>query len=432
MNSKVYHKITYFTASACFLVLTVYALIRFKVRFLLPDPKGDETSFLEAFQFFKVNGFEASVENGSSILFNSVVWFFSLFGASDLMTLRITSLVFGLATLFVALYLAKKFFNLSRIYFIIFAITGFNILVISSVYLSGINDTLLFFLISVLFYRIYSIWNNGYALIKDSLWLGLILGAMLLTRMMSVIYFIPLALILWLLFRKQKLSFLTQAKIGALTLLILSVTVAVPNIPSLSKGKGLSFHIKKLDDRVGWPELQYLTALENSKGNIAYGKHVSVEDVVAYIEKNGEASLPKTLTESLFMDFGFTVKEFFKDLAIQLKPISRNTGLLLLFIILALFIKRKQLFQLTQPKIILLFTFIFIAVLCFIVVNYVEPRWYIGLLILMSISVFQMLQDALENTKQKELLSFGLLNLHLLLLMAMSASYILKNYQQLA
>lgn len=431
MSNKLFDIITKISLAIAFVTVLLYAAVRIKLKFFLDRTQGDEPAFLEALEFFKENGYAHSVQEGSSIVFNLLNRFFDIFSASSLMSMRITSLFFGLLTFYVIIKASKNIFKLPKNYHFITCITVLNAFVVTSVMFIGINDTILYFLTGLFLYRFYKIYSRGYLLLKDSLFIGIILGCMLLTRMMSFLLLVPVGLAILYLFYKEKISLLNYVKRFALIGVVAGILIALFNYPSLSEGKGLSFHQKPLDKDINWVQLQYLTALELDKGTIKYGQHVPIEGVKEYLRENGEDSLPTTMMESLFFDFSFTVKEFFIDLSLQAKPITRVFGIILFFLLGILIFGRRQLISNANAHVTLIFGFTFVSILSFIVVTYVEPRWYIAAVGFMSIAIFRLIAEIIEINKNKKLLAFLVINLQCWAIIVMNLPYIMNNIKQL-
>ncbi|MFD2567791.1 glycosyltransferase family 39 protein [Pseudotenacibaculum haliotis] len=416
------------------ILLLCYGIIRYKVAFLRPEAKGDENSFLKMFNFFSENGYSEALAKGNSILFNLVASFVDFFASNPLFSLRITSLLFGILTIYMVLKIQKKFFSFdNKSYRNLAWITSVNVLIVSSILFLGINDTILYFLTALFFYYFLHLIQNTTA-VKYYIYLGIIYGLMLITRKFGIIYLLPILVVLFLFFRNERLQWKQVIKNASILFLSSILIVAAANFNNLTQGKGLSFNEKELDDEINWIQLQYLTALKNSQGELAYGKHVSVEDVKQYIKENGEDSLPEnSMVSSIFFDLGFTIKQSFRNVLTQTVPITRLTGILLMFIVLALLfnLRNKVKLKLPNKQYILIFSFVYILSLCFIVISYVEPRWYVSVLVLMPLPILKLLEKSIEKNKNKEVLSFLMINAALLAFIAMNAKYVITNFKEI-
>tara|TARA_R110000787_G_scaffold184181_2_gene296044 strand:+ start:1649 stop:2962 length:1314 start_codon:yes stop_codon:yes gene_type:complete len=415
-------------------ILLLYFAIRFKIRFLQDFPSGDETSFLRMFNFYLKNGYSEALSKGNSIVFNLMASFFNLFTDNELMSLRLTSLFFGVLAFLMVLKIQRTFFPLNKSYFLLTIITSLNTLIVSSVILSGINDTILYFLITVFIFYVLKFHRDKKVTIS-SLIIGIIIGFMFLTRKISITFLPSILLILLLLYHNLKITLIPKLKSLGIIFIVSIATLVLFNLPNLIDGKGISFHEKKLDSEINWKQLQYLSAIKNSQGKVIYGQHVTIGEVKHYIKKNGNESLPKdSQVSSIFFDFSFTIKQFFKNIPLQIIPITRLSGLLLLFLLLGAFLTaQKEGFKLSNIKkeYITLFLLSYILAMCFIVISYIEPRWYVGALILLPLPTYSIMQKHILRTKRKELLNFLLINAQLSLIIMMNTSYILANYKYL-
>lgn len=416
------------------IVLLLYLAIRFKKIFLKGNPAGDETSFLEMFNFYIENGYSEALSKGNSTIFNLAASFFNLIIDNPLYSLRITSLFFGLLALLMVIRIQKTFFPLYKEYSRLVIITSVSILTVSSIFLSGINDTIIYFLGTVFVFYVLK-FHRDKKITRSSLAIGLIIGFMILTRKMSLTYLPAIFLILLLLYSNIKMNVFLKLKSLGIISIVSIATIVLFNLPNVIDGKGVSFHEKKLDEEISWIQLQYLTAVKESEGGVEDGQHVSVEYVKQYIAKNGKESLPEnSLTSSIFFDFGFTVKQFFKNAFKQVVPLTRLSGLLLLFLILGLLLTiKKEGFKLSllKQEYITIFLFSFILILCIVSINYIEPRWYVGILILLPLPVYSILQKRILEAKKNEQFNFLLINGQLAFIIVMNIPYILSNFKHL-
>ncbi|HEU0136614.1 MAG TPA: hypothetical protein VFQ50_04930, partial [Flavobacterium sp.] len=106
----------------------------------------------------------------------------------------------------------------------------------------------------------------------------------------------------------------------------------------------------------------------------------SWEDTKAYVDANGPRSLPDTGVGALTHDINLTIIEFFKDFGYSLFYGFRQLGLIILFPFLFLasnIYRRNWSYSLFLPMVILTV----IAAFSFIVISFVEPRWYGAILI---------------------------------------------------
>tara|TARA_R110002074_G_scaffold242800_2_gene414588 strand:- start:2769 stop:4058 length:1290 start_codon:yes stop_codon:yes gene_type:complete len=428
MKSKSKTYITSFNFIIAGLVLLLYGSIRFKKLFFGNFANGDEYGFLNIFDIYLDKGYSEALSQGSSITFNATASFFNLFFSNTFLSLRFTSFFFGVLTLLMVLKIQKTFFPLTKNYFLLLIITISNILIVSSVIFVGINDTILYFLATVFVFLVLN-YQRDIKTFKFSLYLGLLFGIMLLTRKITIFYLPSIVIILIMLYKNLKIKTPLIFKSLSIVIVFSTITVILFNLPNLTTGKGISFHEKKLDNEISWSQLQYLTAIKHSNGEVKYGQHVSVDEVKQYITKNGEKSLPgKSFVNTIYYDIPFTIKDFFYDLFSQIKPITRLSGLIIVFFILILSVVKKISIY---HRYLIVFFFTFVSTLCFIIISYVEPRWYLGALMLVLVPVYNILQDLSNNKNKRDKLNFIFINVQLLFIVTINLPYIISNYKLL-
>jgi len=428
---KLYKPITKISFYITGLVLFIYAVIRYFVVFLRVTPKGDESSFLHTFNIFIEKGFYNANVFGNSTLFNIVSYGFYKITFNQLISLRLTSLFFGTLS-FVTLWIFyKKYFKIPDNYRLAAFLTAVNTMVIMSWIFTGINDVILVFLTILFFMVIYKIKTNKNESNYPYFHIGLIVAFMLLTRKMSLLFIPSIVIVLLGILYLKNTLFKSALKKLLLVFASFLIVVVAFNIPSLTEKGYLSFHVKKLpSDEVNWTQLQYLTAIKGDQGVLPYGKHASIEDVKHYLDENGEKALPKTLLDSIFFDFGRTIREFFNDLLYQTKPFTRLLGLIFLVNLLLLmrYIYRRNFILkniLNQP--IILFSIIYMSIVCFIVITYVETRWFSNILLLLPIVFAERIYKFKKENNLGEKFDFIMINLQLLSLIVMSLPYLIKN-----
>jgi len=428
---KYYRNITHFNFIITSLVLLIYASIRFLIVFLKPFPKGDEASFLSVFKIYIGDGFYRANVVGNSTPFNSLAYLFYKITANELISLRLTSLFFGIATLIVVWFFYKKYFAIPFNYRLMAFITAANTLIIMSWIFVGIDDVILAFF-TVLFFMVLFKLKEGQ---KQNnylyLFIGVILALMLSTREMSILFFPSVIIVLLSLGYLKKCSLKTTLKNSGLIISSFIIILVAINLPSLLENKTLSFHQKPLNSTVvNWSQLQYLSAIGEEQGTLPFGKHFSVEQVAKYLKENGQNSLPKTLKESIFFDFNRTIREFFKDLVYEIKPFARLLGwcfILNLMLFIWYLIKRKFILKNILNQQIFLFSIIYISIICFIIISYVETRWFSNVLVLLPIVFVERIYKFKTTYNLSDNFDFFVINLQLLSLTFMSLPYLFKN-----
>jgi len=417
------------------LVLFSYAAIQFRIKFLSPSPKSDEHGFLNMFEMFLNEGyFQANVE-GNSIVFNLISYLYYSLGFSELQSLRLTSFTAGIASLILLWVFIKKFFSVSINYKIVAYITAVHAMVLGATFMGGINDVILVFLTLSFFFIIYSekFYNNSNN--RNYFLLGVVIAMMLLTRMMSALYLLPIAIVIAILFHKKSFDVKQVLSKSAIIITVSTVLVLAFNWPSLVENGSLSFHIKKTKFQdLSWSQLQYLSAMRAEDGTLEYAQHVSWEDVRTYLDENGEDALPNSLTETLLFNPSRTIKEFFVDVFLQIKPFTRILGIIFIFNLLLFFyylFKRKLTLESCFNQDILIFSIIYIFSICFIVIYVIENRWFGNIFLLLPIVFCTAIFHFFKDKKDGETNGLMILNLQLLSLIIMSLPFILKNYHVL-
>jgi len=428
---KLYKSFTKFNFILTCSILFIYALIRFSVVFLRATPKGDEHSFLSVFKILIEKGFYKVNVVGNSTIFNSISFLFYKITSNELMSLRLTSLTFGILTLTLLWIFYKKYFQVPNIYRYTSFITAANTMIIMSWLFVGINDVILSFLTLLFFICIYELKKqpikNNYLFVA----IGAIMASILSTREMTILFFPSIIIVLGAFFYLNKASskvILSKLILMTFTFIIVLFTF---NFPSLAENRKLSFHQKLLNStEVNWTQLQYLTALGEEQGKLPHGKHFSVEEVAQYLKQNGQNSLPKTISESLFFDFNRTIREFFNDSVSEIKPFSRLLGFFFIFnlmlFVLYLF-KRHFIVNNILSHHLFLFSIIYILLVCFIVITYVETRWFSNVLLLLPIVFSERIYKFKIAYKLSYKFDFIMINLQLLSLTAMCLPYLIKN-----
>jgi len=427
-------KLQWFITRINFLLISVilflYSIISFVRVFLRNFSKGDENSFLPIFQLFIDKGFYAANVKGNSILFNCVSFIFYKISNNPLLSLRLTSLFFGFLTVIALFFFIKRFFPfIPSKYRLVAYITSLNVIIVMSIVFSGINDVLLSFFTILFFYLFYKIKEDN-TILQYYFLIGIIFSLMILTRLMSVIIIFLMLIVLLLLLFNQKTKFIDIIKrisIIAFTSIIIVISF---NYPSLKENKTLSFHDKSIkEEGVNWSQLQYLSEIGYEKGQIKYAHHYSIKEVKEYLKENGENSLPKTLIESLLFDVSRTIKVFFREILYLIKPFSRLLGIVFIlniFLFIYNLFKRK-----IRLNYIILFSVLYIGCIAVIVSSYIEPRWFLNILILLPILFLEKLYSFGKENKLEKNYDFIIINSQLLILLIMNLPYIYKNFNLL-
>jgi hypothetical protein len=419
--------ITFLNSLLLLFVLLVYGFLRFKFFFISEQVLGDESVFLNIFRMYLEEGFYNTSVYGNSILFNffsSIIYFFV---KNPLLSIRTTSLISGIFCLFFILKTLKLKKDFSLFQKTTIFLTCLNVAIIPSIFISGYNDSLLYLITVVFFYNLekYSLLDHRFKYIFNFVFF---LVASILTRNLGILYIIPAFFIFiinhYLLIKKKRINFLLE---NSAVLIISSIFfVSIINYPSLKENRTISMTSKEPQGRnVSWTQRQYLSAIYVSQGKLQDEQHVTWDETEKFIINNGRESLPTSFLETITLNPYFKIKKTIFNFFYQIKPITRLLGLLFfVFFGVALF-KYKLALKLLKADNQLLFFFVYLAILCVVVFNNIEPRWYLNVLILLPISFFSLF-NKLEISKIKWF-NFVLLNTQIIFLTIINIPYIIKN-----
>ena len=422
-------KITIVHAVIASLVLVCYAILRFGKLFLNNGVVGDERGYLEGFELFLVEGFYAANVAGNSTLFNSVGYVFNLFIDAPVISLRTTSLVFGVMAVVISGLIVTRHTTLSRLYKFVALLTVLNIFIVSSFMFLAINDLPLiaFSLLSILLLLEYQ--KETICIRTLFIGFGILIGLMMATRMVVITY-LPAYSIAFYLVIKRRMAWKESLFNSQYFLVPLFLVISFFHYPSLIKNQSLSFHSKEMNFKdASWASLQYLSAIKSSDGELIGRKHVTIAETQAYVRAHGEDALPKTFLESIYFDPMFTIKEFVKDFVLLVKPMTRLIGWVLIAGIIGavlLFRKEKKLMPL---GVMTSFGLVHMVTIAFIIISYIEDRWVLGSFTLIAIVLVEMMVKASSvfGAKHKWKYDFCMINAQFAALILMNLPYILKS-----
>ena len=203
------------------LILISISIRLFFLPFELPFKHDAIGYFAFAFEISKTHQFPAGIliTNDGWSLFLSPI--FSIIGQSDMMNLinaqRITSIVLSSITILPVFLLCKKFVS-SKHALIGAALFGFSHKLIENSIL-GVTESLFIFLIS--FVLLFSLSQNS----KNYIFSFIFLGLAIIVRYEAILFLIPLIIIFFIKFRKEKFSYLKLSIfIFVLILILLPIT----------------------------------------------------------------------------------------------------------------------------------------------------------------------------------------------------------------
>ncbi|QVY65783.1 hypothetical protein [Polaribacter sp. Q13] len=426
MNKK---NILYLFTSFSILTTGAYAILRLFSVFIYPGPRRDEVFFIKAFNVFIDSGFSEANILGNSTFFNCISFLFYKLGLERIMAMRMTSLFFGVLSVFLLWWFVKQNYNyLPKLYRNAIIITSVNAMVLLSFIFKGINDSMLTFFTLLFFIFFFKIKKDNKSIILYAS-LGGVFALMLSTRLVSILIFPTFILVLAIYFYKLKLNFKSLIFKTGLILISFTAVLMLFNFPSIKEKGKLSFMEKKIEHKnVSWPQVQYLTAIWLEQGKLTYGNHCSPEDVIDYVSKNGSNSLPNSVSETIMFNIPRSIKTSTREAIYLIKPYTRILGLVFVFGML-LFIRGVFKKEITLRKIInneiAIFFINYNLIIVLIICSYVEPRWFMPVIVLMPVLFFSYFYKYVKSNSKLEFLFFGA---HFLFLALMNMKFIVNNY----
>ncbi|MET0946689.1 MAG: hypothetical protein ABWY22_14885, partial [Flavobacterium sp.] len=323
--------------------------------------RGDESLFIIDLELIKSAGWIAAIKKSISIPYMLLAYPLS-FIFDSYIALRIVSvaLISGMLGYF---YIVRKENSKDLFYYLIFYISC------ESVFFSGTNDTLFFVSLIIFLNEVYLIRQNK---VKD---LNILLSFLIIsifTRQLFVVY-LPVILIGIYIVYKSKIR-LNRKSLIPFGLFLFFIFM---NIPSLIEKGRLSYDDKSApkETNVSWSQRQYLAQLMVNNGELENFQHPSWEVTRAYLDKNGEDSLPDGIINGMTFDYALTIKEFFKDFAYSVGTSTRSFGLMLF---ITFFYFGNQMLKDRNnllDNFIPLSTLVMLSIFSLIIMSYVETRW---------------------------------------------------------
>ena len=362
----------------------VYLFVGLYYFMILPKSSGDESLFVADLQLIHDVGWYEAIVKNISIPYMLLVYPLSLI-LEDYLALRIVNI--GIVVLlFLYFFYVSKTKSKALYSYILFFISTVGY------FYFGTNDCLFFVSLIVFFNEV----NNS--LHKKNVNFNLALTALIIaffTRQLFLVYLPVLFLGLYILYKSEyKFSVKTFFPLGFVILFV------ILNIPSIAKNGSLSYDKKSPPEGLGvtWSQRQYLAQLMVNKGELANFQHPSWDQTKAYLENNGNESLPDGILNGITYDWQLTIKEFFKDLGYSFLYSFRSLGLMLL-ITLGYWIRqlnknRKIEFSYFVPITTLLMLMIF----SFIIISYVELRW-LSAVFVMTLVYYSQLEEQKKISK---------------------------------
>jgi hypothetical protein len=333
---------------------------------LFQPGNGDETFYLKEIMRINEIGLLGLFKEGTSYLFVSVAYLFSLLGFEPLTVLRFISFSSYGMLLLVLYYFLEPKNRMSKINQISIAHLIYPGMI------SGINDHFLY--LFVIFSYLLYFWKNK--LRYHTLLTLITIGISFWIRKTAIIYCGPLIILIFFNLIKNK-EYLHIAYF-----FILLFIVMMPHLPALSEGSFIKYENKSKYTGFNWSKSNYLSKhFRIKRGIISYGK-VSEDMVEEYEKIHGMNSIPQGLIERWKFDPKFEADNFF----------SHIVRIIQLFIIMSggFFIIWCYKIYTSGLKIPLfeVATIVFpLILLSLSVVNYIEARWFFPIAIGQIISV---------------------------------------------
>jgi len=360
--------------------MSLYAVIAVIYLFNLPEGNGDEIVFMRDLTIIKDLGWIEAIKGSISIPYMILAYPLALV-FKNYIALRIVNIAIVGAMFF---YFKKRNQGDKVFYaYIVFYLAT------TLFFFQGTNDAL--FAAALIVFL-----NEVYLLEKRKLWNGALALSSIIIALFTrelIIVFMPVVLYGLYIIYKHKAHAKFNWTFPIITLLLMLLLNA-PII--LEKGK-LSYDLKSPPENVNasWAQKQYLAQLLVNKGELPNFSHPSWQATDAYLEKNGENSLPKGILEGVFFDIPLTIKEFFKDLYYAFFFGFRQLGLMLyipLFFLARYLVKNRKIESRMYIPMSLVFM---LCAFSAIIISYIEARWFAPMFI-MTIVFYSGLEKELK------------------------------------
>lgn len=323
---------------------------------------GDEGLFLSDLQLIADSGWSAAIQKGISIPYMLLVYPLSQWIEPYLALRLVNVLLFG--GLLAYFYKVRGFtqFNFYALVFFFYSTVGY--------FLAGTNDALFIICLVIFIVETQAILS---ATEKSSLiWWGSSLVVAFFTRELIVVY-APVVLLGVYFILKNKKAQLRSLLIPSLVLVLFLAF----NLPSLQSNHALSYDQKlpPSTTTATWVQRQYHAQLLVNEGKLANYNHPNWKQTQQYLDENGAASLPATMSEALLFNPKLTIKEFLKDFFYVAVYGSRQLGLILgilMFLFLKRFVKDRKLSSATFIPTAVVGM---VGVFAMLIISFVELRW---------------------------------------------------------
>jgi hypothetical protein len=390
MKGKIFKVIVYgfyFSVVIYFFISVVYFLSS-------ASGSGDELLFISDLDLIKGKGWIYAIEKNISIPYMILAYPFSMFFENHIALRLVNVLLLG--GLFLYFYKQKNKFSISLYGYLLFFIST------AGYFYLGTNDTLFFIGLIVFINEVDNLqktkkWNSAFA------FTALIVA--FFTRELVIVYSPVIFFCFYIIDKERQWSKIRiDFPLGILLLFLIF------NVPSFIERGNIAYDLKNppATTRATWSQRQYLAQLMVNKGELPNFSHPSWEQTEAYLNKNGEKSLPKGILHGLFFNLKLTIIEFFKDFYFCIFFGFRQLGFMLFipFFFLAKEIYRSR--RINGSMLIPFSLVIMIAVFSLIIISFVEIRWLAPVFVL-SIVYYGNLQKNKNITDIMLLLNYGIL-----------------------
>jgi len=363
----------------------------------------DENRYLQSLVLFKEGNYFRLFENGFSIPYLLLNILVGNFVDDNLQILRVSSYISGFIILTIAIILTCKIFRIKSLLAAICIIYILNLFALRPDVFIGLNEYLKDMFGCLIFFFLI---KKTKLELKHLIFIGILFGFAILTRPMSISFFLVFILsgLIFKLISTKKLDTLISYNFGFKGFVIISsciCTIAIMNSYSLLKYEKLVWENKELPGEVNWAQYDYYNVIQNYNGELDRGKHSSVNDTKEYLKRNGKESLPDNFFAMIYFNWQITIYEFFIDYFTSLKYLIRLTGIAYIFGLIYLFKKIFLGYKSEDRSILffLLFTFIYPLSISFIVISNIQPRWFMFFLPI-SICVYFFLFTKIKSSRK--------------------------------
>jgi hypothetical protein len=378
-------------------VITIFIYLLMIVFYHLKSgfKKIDGDNYTEQFISFLENGFYYEVSNGTSILYNLVLYvFYKITNSIDLSFIILNSITHILILIISIKILKKVFKNSINIYFYYLIVLYSLYILNQSYFISRSNDYFMAIFILLIIYKLINFSFDKSK--KEFVVLGALIGLSLSIRMTAIYLIILLIATIFIKYTPRKIDFLKTF----LIFITIIFTLFIFHFPSLISNKKLSYENKNPID-CNWVQRNYLGLKKIEEKNLkphrdVIWKETNFDEVRNHLKNNGKNSLPNSFFEFLIKDPILLIKITVFNFYTFILRYIRFWGFLFFFIFIPfydIFLKFKIKNSFNK---IYFESFLFILlsiVVSFTCLTFVEFRWFAGYEILIPIAIYKISLD---------------------------------------